>query len=284
MKKFFLYIFIYKTSLFLFFISNAGLSAEPEIIQSLTRQKIQYQELAEISKNYDVVLLGEEHDDTSGHDEKLKLIHYLVKNSSRDTILGLEMLEKDRQQTLNEFLSDIISLSSFFQSIQPNNVKPYFAILSYAKEMKIPVIATNAPRKYVNIVSRKGLEGLGNLTASVKKYLPPLYLVNFFQQREYEVKVNQAFSFHSPGHTNNKMMQAMYLWDTAMADSIASSIPFRNKLFIHINGRYHSDEGFGITYRLRQLGFKVLTVSMIPSSNRTDADEKYGDIIYYTGN
>jgi len=129
-------------------------------------------------------------------------------------------------------------------------------------ERSIPVIATNAPRKYVNLVSRKGLDSLAQLDYEARRFLPPLYMVNLYPQKDYEKKVKQAFAFHNQEVQMERMMQAMYLWDTAMADSIAAAIPFKDRLLIHTNGRYHSDEGYGITHRLRQTGFKVLTISM----------------------
>ena len=263
---------------------TSGIIAQNEIILSKESRKITPENFTEIASHYDVVLLGEEHDDKAGHEDKLKIIESFTRYSSKKIIIGLEMLDSDRQSTMDEYLSGFINHSSFFQSIKPNNISAYFPIIEFARNNGIPVVGTNIPRKYANIVSRNGLESIESLPNSARQFLPPLYQVNLYRQKDYEKKIALAFGEHGHGSSIANMTNAMYLWDTAMAHSIANSNPFKKYLFIHINGRYHSDEGFGITHRLRMQGFSVLTVSMIPEKQKDNADLRFADIIWYTKN
>ncbi|AOP35876.1 hypothetical protein A0128_03405 [Leptospira tipperaryensis] len=216
-------------------------------------------------KNHDILILGEEHDDTAGH--KIRLDWFKKISASNEVVLSLEMLERDQQKTLDEYLSGQIGEKAFFNSLKlwPNHLRDYHPFLQYAKEHRIPVIASNVPRKYVNLVSSSGLETLFPIRSV---FLPPKYLIRKFSQEGYENKIKNTLKEHPGMHSDEtlqkRFIDAQYLWDAGMADAIANAFLTRGKKVIHINGRFHSDEGFGVTYRLRELGFKVLTVSMFP--------------------
>ena len=270
-----------KKLLLLCLLSFTSIAAETEVYLSDGWKKISADEIANIIHDYDVVLLGEEHNDEKGHEEKLGLVRLLHEKGAKFSI-GLEMMTRDKQITINEFMEGQISHSAFLQEIQPNNIKPYLNILEYAQKSGIRVIATNTPRKYANIVSRKGPEELAALSLAAKNELPPLHSIMQYRNALYDDKLLAAFGHHGHEINQNRMLAAMYLWDSAMAHNIAEAIPFKKQKFIHINGRYHSDEGFGITWRLKSMGFRVLTISMFPAKKSDIADKKYGDIIYYT--
>ncbi|MBM9500368.1 ChaN family lipoprotein [Leptospira sp. 201903071] len=216
-------------------------------------------------KNYDILIFGEEHDDIAGH--KIRLEWFKKIAALNEVVLSLEMLERDQQKTLDEYLTGQIGEKAFFNSLKlwPNHLRDYHPFLQYAKEHRIPVIASNVPRKYVNLVSSSGLETLFPVRSV---FLPPKYLVRKFSQEGYENKIKNTLKEHPGAHSDEtlqrKFIDAQYLWDAGMSDAIANAFLTRGKKVVHINGRFHSDEGFGVTYRLRELGFKVLSVSMFP--------------------
>ncbi|WP_420870529.1 ChaN family lipoprotein [Leptospira adleri] len=216
-------------------------------------------------RNYDILIFGEEHDDVVGH--KIRLDWFKKISASNEVILSLEMLERDQQKTLDEYLSGQIGEKTFFNSLKlwPNHLRDYHPFLQYAKEHRIPVIASNVPKKYANLVSSSGLETLFPIRSV---FLPPKYLIRKFSQEGYETKIKNALQSH-PGASSDettlrRFIDAQSLWDAGMTDSIANAFLTRGKKIVHINGRFHSDEGFGVTHRLRELGFKVITVSMFP--------------------
>jgi len=258
-----------------------SVGAQTEIFLSDGWKKISPGEIGSIIRDYDVILLGEEHNDEKGHAEKLKLISLLHGQGIKFS-LGLEMMTRDKQTTIDEYMDGLISRTAFLQEIQPNNIKPYLNIVDYAQKEGIRLIATNTPRKYANIVSRNGPEALAGLSPEAKRQLPPLHSIMQYRNALYDKKLEAAFGHHGHEMNKDRMLAAMYLWDTSMASSIAETIPFKKQKFIHINGRYHSDEGYGITWRLKSMGFRVLTISMFPAATTGMADKKFGDIIYYT--
>nr|PJZ92791.1 hypothetical protein CH379_11290 [Leptospira ellisii] len=218
--------------------------------------------------NHDILIFGEEHDDVMGH--RIRLEWFKRISSKTPVVLSLEMLEKDQQKTLDEYLNGQIGERAFLNSLKlwPNHLRDYQPFLQFAKENRIPVLASNVPRKYVNLVSNSGLEELYKIRSV---FLPPKYLIRKFSQDEYESKIRNTLREH-PGAAQNeglirRFVDAQYLWDAGMADSIANAFLTKGRKIVHINGRFHSDQGFGVTFRLRELGFRVLTVSMFPQKS-----------------
>lgn len=132
----------------------------------------------------DAVLVGESHTDPVGHWVEAELFRMAVEEfqagseegALRPVALSLEMFERDVQYILDEYLQNLITESQFRASARPWEYyqEDYRAMVELAKERGLPVIAANAPRRYVNRVSRMGREALFDLPASARRHLPPL--------------------------------------------------------------------------------------------------------------
>jgi hypothetical protein len=86
------------------------------------------------------------------------------------------MFQRDEQGILDEYLQGLITESHFKSSARPwdhydNDYRP---MVEMAKEAGIPVIAANAPRRYVNRVTRLGRDSLLDLPPLARSFLPPL--------------------------------------------------------------------------------------------------------------
>ena len=255
----------------------------PKIIDSSSGELISHSVISEKFRKNDVLIIGEEHDDVAGHAEKLKLLQNLSKTHS--VVLSLEIFEKDQQVILDEYLGGYITEAKFNETMRlwKNYESAYKPLVEFAKANKIKVVAANTPRRYVNMLGLEGIGKLKTLGAASKVFLPPLYLVTAFIQNEYDEKLKKALGDHKLKNFSYNTILAQHLWDAGMADSIAQELFSGNSKIIHVNGRYHSDEGMGVTYRLKQIGISVLTISMFPGKVRSKDDKKFADIIYYTG-
>jgi uncharacterized iron-regulated protein len=132
----------------------------------------------------DAVLIGEGHTDPVGHWIQAELLRGALSVAkvggesgvARPVALSLEMFERDVQGILDEYLADIITEGQFKASARP---WPYYdadyrSMVELAKEAGVPVIAANAPRRYVNRVTRLGRESLNDLPQYARGCLPPL--------------------------------------------------------------------------------------------------------------
>lgn len=131
----------------------------------------------------DVVFVGETHDDPVGH----WLEHALFSGAHerygmaptvdpRPVTLSLEMFQRDVQFILDEYLAGLITENHFRSSSRPwqNYETDYRPMIEYAKTHGLAVIAANAPRRYVNRVSREGPQSLEALSDHAQSFLAPL--------------------------------------------------------------------------------------------------------------
>ena len=217
----------------------------------------------------DVVFIGENHDHRQGHALELELLKGLYERRP-DMALGMEMFERDTQLVMDEYLAGHLTDSSFAQASRPwpNYKEDYAPLVTFCKEHTLPVLATNAPRRYVNMVSREGQGALLTLPKTSKTYLPPLpYSMSL--PPEYNRQLDAIFSGgHDPNNpampSPERMKQAQGLWDATMADSIFSYRRHSKRMILHVNGAMHSDSGFGIAARLHALNprlrIKIVTI------------------------
>jgi uncharacterized iron-regulated protein len=132
----------------------------------------------------DAVLVGEIHTDPVGHWVQAELFRMAVERfqagaesgALRPVGLSMEMFEQDVQHIVDEYLQDLISESQFKASARPWEYyeDDYEPMVELAKERGLPVIAANAPRRYVNRVSRMGRDALMELGPRARASLPPL--------------------------------------------------------------------------------------------------------------
>ena len=241
---------------------------------------------------YDVIFLGENHDDAVAHALQLQIFKAVIEKYGKDrkVALSMEMFERDTQIIVNEYLNNLISESHFLLSSRPwNNYKQdYRPLVELAKEQKLPVIAANAPRRYVNMVSRNGRESLNALSPEAKKWLAPLPYNQASQKYSDKFKALMGGSPES-NMGINKILDSQSLWDTTMAFSIAEFLKAnKNPLIVQLNGSFHSENRLGtaeqlLNYRPKT---KVLVVTMRYEDDFTKFDkskhENIGDFVILT--
>ena len=197
----------------------------------------------------EAVFLGELHDDAVGHAVQMEIFQRAVAQYSADRkiALSLEMFERDVQIILNEYLNGLISEAQFMASSRPwgNYKTDYRPLVELAKEKKLPVIAANAPRRYVNMVSRNGRDALNALTKDAKKWLAPL---PYGDPSEAYSKKFKALMGPSPEAQMgiDKILSSQSLWDATMAESVYKFLKNNDDpLVIHLNGGFHTESRLG---------------------------------------
>jgi uncharacterized iron-regulated protein len=249
-------------------------------------------------KQADVVFVGENHDDKHAHALQLALLKALHAQNPR-LALSMEMFERDVQGVLNEYLAGHITESSFLQASRPwpNYKTDYRPLVEFCRENKLPVVAANAPRRYVNMVSRRGQAALGELPKESKAFLPALpYSMEL--PEKYGQQLNEIFGGNHAQGTGGtaspsmsqmpsaaNMIQAQALWDASMQDSMLRFLKRnRGTQLLQINGGMHSDQRFGIVDRLQKAAprLKICVVTVKPDAAYPNATaDKYRDLADY---
>jgi uncharacterized iron-regulated protein len=232
----------------------------------------------------DVVFLGEQHDDTVAHKLQLEIFGRAIGKygGERKIALSLEMFERDVQVEVDEYLKDLISEQHFLSSSRPwgNYKVDYRPLVELAKEKKLPVIAANAPRRYVNMVSRNGRDSLNALSPEAKKWLAPLPYGSATEgyRKKFEALMGGA---GDANHGITKIMDSQSLWDATMADSIAEFLKAnKHPLVVHLNGSFHSENRWGIPDHLLKYRpktkFLVVTIRYEQDFTKFDKDKHTG--------
>lgn len=218
----------------------------------------------------DVVFLGENHDDAVAHALQLEIFKAAFDKYSKERkmTLSMEMFERDVQTVVDEYLSGLISETHFLASSRPwgNYKTDYRPLVEFAKENKLELIAANAPRRYVNMVSRTGRDSLNRLSPEAKKWLAPLPYGE--PSEKYVAKFNALMGqMPDPGakQSPGQIIYSQALWDATMAYSIAESLKKnKNELIIHLNGGFHTENRLGTVEHLLKYkpNAKILVVTL----------------------
>ncbi len=204
----------------------------------------------------DVLFFGEQHSDSTDHYLELALFKKLAEKYPGKVALSMEMFETDCQNVLDEYLGGFIREKNFITEARAwKNYKDYRPLIEYAKANHIPVIAANAPARYVNMTSRLGLNSLQQLNQTSKSYLAPLP-IDTATGVYYEKFVNVMGGHGAMG--GMQIFQAQNLWDATMAWSIARfAKAHRDYKILQINGGFHSEAKLGTAAQLKKYDSKI---------------------------
>src|SRR2546423_1782436 len=239
---------------------------------------VKLSEIVDALEQADVLIVGETHDDPVAHLIEAELLrradeHYAGGPSPKRTLaLSLEMFERDVQTVLDEYLAGLITERHFLLSSRPwkNYETDYRPLIEYARQQRLPVIAANAPARYVSRVSANGPDSLKELSTDAKSWLPPLpfppasadyaaKFKRFMQGAMSGPPPAQQPSAMTPGaqaqanpHGSAHLLEAQTLRDASMADRIAEFLKQRrDALVVHVNGTFHSEEHMGVPEQIK---------------------------------
>ncbi|MEM0543002.1 ChaN family lipoprotein [Flavobacterium sp. j3] len=222
-------------------------------------KKTTYAKLLKSAEKSEVVLFGEYHNNSVVHWLQLELTKDLA--AKKRLVLGAEMIEADNQKQLDQYLKGEINQKQLDSTARlwSNYVTDYKPLVDFAKENKLPFIATNIPRRYASMVFKKGLEELQNLSAEEKSWIAPLPIEFDLNLPGYKNMMTMQ-----GGHAGDKMPKAQAIKDATMAHFISKNLQ-PNSVFIHFNGTYHSDNYEGINWYLKKSlpNIAILTIATV---------------------
>lgn len=263
------------------------MAAHYKIYDTRSKEIITIDRIVADMENADVLFFGEEHNDSAGHYLENKIFRALHERYDDRLVLSLEMFETDNQLALNEYLNGQIDENRLSKDARLwSNYKDYRPMVEYAKEKKIPVIAANPPRRYVSLVTRRGMRSLDSLSKEAKMFLPPLpYDTLSGRYREKFMDIMKG----SPGAGSSNIYYSQSLWDAGMSYSIYQYLKRKkSKKVFHCVGKFHSDEKLGTAaqLQLRNKKLRILNISCFPDKSFSNPDwssfEKLGDYVILT--
>ena len=235
------------TAIFIFITIILFAQSKPAyVLYNAKGKKISYTKMIKQLAEKDIVLFGEFHDNPISHWMELSVAKDLAEK--REMVFGAEMFEADNQQALNDYLADKISAKGLDSAARlwSNYKTDYAPLVNFAKEKKAAFIATNIPRRYAALVSKKGFEALDTIPALAKTWMAPLPM-DYDSTLPGYVNMMKMMS----GHGSSNMPKAQATKDATMAYFILQNVK-PGALFIHFNGSYHSENYDGINWYLKR--------------------------------
>lgn len=252
---------------------QGDMSNHYKIYDSRTKQIISIDKIVNDMADADVLFFGEEHNDSACHYLENQIFRALFEKYGAGIILSMEMFETDGQLGLNEYLAGLMDESRFARDVRLwSNYKDYRPMVEFAKENKIPVIAANPPRRYVSLVTRRGMKALDSLSKEAKKFLPPLpYDTLGGRYREKFMDIMKG----SPGSGSSNIYYSQSLWDAGMSYSIYSYLKkHKKKKVFHCIGGFHTEEKLGTAAQLqmRNKKLKILNIAGLSDVSFNNSD------------
>lgn len=278
-----------------------------KIFSAKENKQVKIENIIKDMKEYNAIFFGEEHNDSVGHFLELEILKNMYDLYGNNIALSMEMFETDCQLVLNEYLKGLIRERNFVKEARAwNNYRDYKPLVEFAKEKKIDVIAANAPERYVNLATRKGRNALLELSDVAKSFLPPLpydtVTADYYNKlqgvshtpssaskgsiKKDTIKASSMSAFQMLLH----LIHSQSLWDATMAYSISQYMKKnKGKKVFQLNGKFHSDQYYGIVAQLKKYNpqLKVLVITTSSDENSfTNSDfgeyRDYGDYIILT--
>lgn len=276
----------------------AGVEARPaRAAYTGSGRPVALEEVVRAMEGVSVVFVGEEHDDSLGHVAEMELLAAAYRRwgatgqpsphgggpdagetagaanvpEPRSLVLSLEMFERDVQVVLDEYLAGLISEEHFLESARPweRYATDYRPMVEFARAHELPVVAANAPRRYVNLVAREGLGALDRLSDEALEYLPPGPIPEASERYRAQwdsIAGGAAAHAHMPPH----LLEAQTLWDAAMAHAVARAVDAHPRaLVLHYTGAFHVADGTGTPEALQAYrpGTSDLVVVIRPAAD-----------------
>jgi uncharacterized iron-regulated protein len=245
-------------------------------------KEVKYSKMISDLKKHQIVFIGELHDNPISHWMELQITKDLYDSTTQNLILGAEMFESDNQLVINEYLQKLFDDKKFEAELKlwKNYNTDYKPLMIFARDNNLHFIATNIPRRYANIVFKKGFDGLEGLSDEAKRYFAPLPINYDPEMKSYKDMLNMndlpAGKAGKAAHAMANLPKAQAAKDATMAYFIDMNME-PGKIFIHYNGKYHSKDHEGIVWHLDKMnkGYKIVTVSTVLQSDISKLDEEY---------
>lgn len=242
--------------------------------------------LADLSRA-DAVFVGEQHDDPNTHRLELAIVEGLTRRGV-PVVVAMEMFERDVQSLIDQYVAGTITEEQFLKDARPwpRYATDYRPIIEFARAHKLPIVASNVPRRLASEVGKKGMSAIDALGAdrglAAKELTCPT-------NGSYYDRFVAAMGGHEGANPNFYFAQCVK--DETMGEAVAAAFSKATErvTIVHINGAFHSDfgEGTAASARRRMPGRRIAVVSMLPVDDidreKPDEDDlKRADYLVFT--
>ena len=232
-----------------------GKQLHGKIVDMQTLRIIPFNTMVRALASARVIGIGEEHYHPDIQAFELQLLQALDQQSPESLALAMEFLERDAQQTVDDYTTSTIDLDTFHERIAagPSFQRYYTPLVTYARQKHMPTLAMNVPRRIARQVAKSGLQAtLTDLDATDRTYVPP-DLPDI--PTRYQTYFLDAVTAHHPVEDQQAVTftEASFIKDVTMAHVISRFLEQHpHAMVLAIAGRFHLDYGIAIPALIEQ--------------------------------
>lgn len=258
----------------------------------------------------DVVVIGEQHGHPTGLPMMARLWTDLIPKAQaagHTPALALEFIERDHQLALDDYLAGLIDEETFrtrTARTDTNYPAAHRDMVEAARAANLPVIAANAPRRYVRMARTEGYDRLRAMTPAQRAtfVIPDPLTTGQYRDRFFDLfrqmmaggqgasgKEAAADQAGPDESALNTQIEAFYrsqqVWDATMADSVARAVRAGHRPVVLVIGQFHSDYTGGTIDMIDRAlqGERIVTISMVDANEPAVSDIDRADYLLMVG-
>ncbi len=261
------------------------------LFNGMSGAAMSWDDLVAAASEADVVLIGEVHGHAVGLSAAAELFEQVAARAPT-AALSLEFFERDEQVALDDYLTGVFKEEKDFLSAsgrrRGNYPAGHRAMVETAKARGLPVIASNAPRRYVTRARVDGFDSLRPLCEEQRRLfvIPESLTEGRYREKFFEMMEEHADP-EAPPVDGEGYFRSQCMWDATMADSILCTVAEGRRPVVHVVGQFHSDYSGGTVSRIAAQRSDVLvwTISMVTewSDALREEDQGRADCVIYVG-
>lgn len=251
----------------------------------------------------DAIIVGENHGHRMGLASAAALWDDVLAKSPK-AVLAMEFFERHEQADLSDYLTGVTDEAGLRKALKRDDSSfppGHQAMVKSAKEAGRPVIAANAPRRYVRLARTEGFDRLKGLTPEQQRLFAVPQVVPTGKYREDFEKVMNENAGIKPEQladekfaaerraTLDNTFRSQSVWDWTMSQSVVNGMSMGTPVLLVV-GRFHCDHTGGLVQalKLQNNAAKVVVVSYIdaaaPADGKlSDADKGRADFLIFAG-
>ena len=240
----------------------------------------------------DVIFIGELH----GHPEILLFEREVAEICAANfpgTALSLEMLERNEQPIVDQWMNEEISTDEFIDRTNSRNwggpnswPNGYQKVIDVVQLNDGVIYAANAPREYVRQSRLEGYDAVRNRPAKEHAYFA---IPSTLDMGEYRERFAGEMRDNYDGDIKDELIESTFraqaMWDATMARTVSEALDSGAPKVVHLLGRFHSDFRGGtiMEFAERNPDANIFIISAIESaSSEVDTDDlNRGDILIH---
>jgi uncharacterized iron-regulated protein len=219
-----------------------------EIVHVPTGLDLSFDGMMDMVAGARLVCIGESHDNTRAHQAQLQIIRDLDRRFPGRIAIGMEMFRQPQQEVLDRWTRGELGELEFLEAVEWQTTWSmdfgyYRAILDFARERHVDVIALNPSRDLQEAVRRAGLDALPE---TLRRELPEVGAPDPYQQ----AVIKAVYGGHLPTQgAFESFFRVQILWEESMAERVVSYLKSERgagKIMVTLTGTGHVEYGFGV--------------------------------------